>query len=133
MFYDWVCTTDERTCTEYSDRVRSGNCGCDYAFLRCKLQKKPEPDTLQKQDAPPEPVYTTATATVTDMACWVETVGIKQPKTVKRFQVVFETDGGEPVKLDVPEELYDAFEKGQTGTLTLVDGQLYGFEPAEEV
>lgn len=123
-----------------NELVRNIVIGCAVATVAVttlsyvvNCRKKPEPDTLQKQDAPPEPVYTTATATVTDMACWVETVGIKQPKTVKRFQVVFETDGGEPVKLDVPEELYDAFEKGQTGTLTLVDGQLYGFLPTKEV
>lgn len=123
-----------------NELVRNVVIGCAVAtvavtalsyFVNCR--KKPEPDISQKQDGPPEPEYTTATATVTDMACWVETVGIKQPKTVKRFQVVFETDEGAPVKLDVPEELYDAFEKGQTGTLTLVDGQLYGFEPVEEV
>jgi hypothetical protein len=27
----------------------------------------------------------------------------------------------------IPEEMYDGFEKGQTGQLSIVDGELYGF------
>ena len=39
------------------------------------------------------------------------------------------TEDGQRLSFPVPEEMYDGFEKGQTGTLTLIDGQLYGFEP----
>ena len=66
-------------------------------------------------------------ATVVEQECCVKTVGIKTPKTVKEFAVVFETGDGEILKLNVPEEMYDGFEKGQTGFLTIVDGDLYGF------
>lgn len=78
-----------------------------------------------------EPEYTPQTfrATVIDQACTVKTVGWKTPRTVKEFMVVFQTEEGQRLEFFVPEEMYDGFEKSQTGTLTLMDGELYGFEP----
>lgn len=77
-----------------------------------------------------EPEFTTASirATVVDQTCCVNTIGIKTPKTVKEFVVVFQTEDGGFLKLNVPEEMYDGFEQGQTGILSVVDGELYGFE-----
>ena len=79
---------------------------------------------------PVEPEYTTltTTATVIEQTCCVKTVGIKTPKTIKEFTVVFQTETGNILKLNVQEEMYDGLEQGQTGRLSLVDGQLYGFE-----
>ena len=90
---------------------------------RKRLQKEVVP-------TPVEPEYTTLTAkaTVIEQTCCVKTVGTKTPKTIKVFTVVFQTETGNILKLNVPEEMYDGFEQGQTGRLSLVDGQLYGFE-----
>lgn len=81
-----------------------------------------------------ELTYTTRTvnATVIDQYCGVKTIGHKTPKTIKIFTVVFKTND-ECIKLDVPEEMYDGFEKGQTGLLTIVDNDLYSFVPDEEL
>ena len=53
--------------------------------------------------------------------------GIKTPKLVKTFLVFFEDKNGNVIKIDVSEENFDAFEKGQKGLLTLQDGELYSF------
>lgn len=73
-------------------------------------------------------------ATVIDHSCSVQMVGLKMPKATKIFSVSFETENSEILTFQVPEEMYDGFEKGQIGLLTIVDGQLYGFalDEAEE-
>lgn len=70
-------------------------------------------------------------AIVIDHSCSVQMVGLKMPKATKIFSVSFETENSEILTFQVPEEMYDGFEKGQTGLLTIVDGQLYGFAPDE--
>ena len=94
-----------------------------------EMAKKKETD-LRKDAASAAPEFTTVSikATVIDQICCVKTVGIKTPKTIKEFSVVFQTENGETLKWNVPEEMYDGFEKGQSGTLSVVDGELYGFE-----
>ena len=90
---------------------------------------------LKKEDSKPdEPEYTTVTmrATVVDQTCCVKMVGIKTPKTVKEFVLVFQSENGDILKLNVPEEMYDGFEQGQTGVLSIIDGVLYGFELEEK-
>lgn len=67
-------------------------------------------------------------ATVVDLSCSAEVVGIKKPKAVEQYRVVFESDDGKLFKFDVQQEMYDGFEKGQTGLLTIVDNELYSFE-----
>ena len=66
-------------------------------------------------------------ATVKAKNCCVETVGTRIPRTVRSFFVFFETEKGEQLKVNVPEEMYDGFENGQTGILTLVNGSVYSF------
>ena len=66
-------------------------------------------------------------ATVLDHTCEVKLVGMKTPKATKIFTVVFRTEDDQVLSFHVPEEMYDGFEKGQIGMLTLVDGELYGF------
>lgn len=80
-----------------------------------------------------EPEFTTITrkVTVVDQTCCVKTIGIKTPKTIKEFTVVFQTETGEILTLNIPEEMYDGFEKGQSGILSVVDGELYSFELEE--
>ena len=65
---------------------------------------------------------------VEDTFCCVKTVGVKSPKTVKEFTVVFKKEDGEFFSLSVPEEMYEGFEKGAVGLLTVVNGEVYGFE-----
>ena len=90
---------------------------------RKRLQKEVVPTPVE-----PECTTLTTRATVIEQTCCVKTVGTKTPKTIKVFTVVFQTETGNILKLNVPEEMYDGFEQGQTGRLSLVDGQLYGFE-----
>ena len=66
-------------------------------------------------------------ATVLDQTYEVKLVGTKTPKATKIFTVVFRTEDDKVLSFHVPEEMYDGFEKGQTGVLTVVDGELYGF------
>ena len=68
-------------------------------------------------------------ATVVDLHCSVELIGTKTPRATKIFTVIFRTEEGKVCSLCVPEEMYEGIEKEQTGLLTLVDGQLYSFEP----
>lgn len=76
---------------------------------------------------PLKPQKQTMSATVVDMRCGVKLVGIKTPKAVKEFVVTFESEEFGTFDLPVPEANYDGFDKGQTGQLTLVNGQLYSF------
>ena len=66
-------------------------------------------------------------ATVLDQTCEVKLMGTKTPKATKIFTVVFRKEDDKIFSFHVPEEMYDGFEKGQTGVLTVVDGELYGF------
>ena len=94
--------------------------------------KKDHPDgidaEIEKMFVDPESVTETVRATVIDMACSAEMVGTKMPKAVRNFVIIFQTEDGEILKINVPEEMYDGFDKGQTGILTLADGDLYSFE-----
>ena len=87
-----------------------------------------------ENNKPEEPEYITVTtkATVVDQTCCVKTIGIKTPKMIKEFSITFQTENGEIISLNVPEEMYDGFDKKQTGVLTIVDGQLYGFELTDD-
>ncbi len=66
-------------------------------------------------------------ATVVDLFCRTEMTGTKTPRSVKVFTVVFETDDKKQIKLDVPEEMYDGIEIGQSGEVTLIEGELFSF------
>ena len=70
-------------------------------------------------------------ASVIDVNCAVQTVGLKSPKTETVFTVVFQMEQKEVLSFQVPEEMYEGLEVGQAGLLTIVDGQLYGFVPDE--
>lgn len=76
---------------------------------------------------PPKPEKQTFSVTVVDMRCGVKMVGFKTPKAIKEFVVAFESEEFGTFTLPVPEANYLGFEVGQTGRLTLVNGQLYSF------
>ena len=60
------------------------------------------------------------------MRCRVDMVGIKTQKAVTIYTVEFKT-GEKIIKLDIPQEMYDGLEIGQSGEVTLVEGELYSF------
>ena len=69
---------------------------------------------------------------VADMICGVSMVGhqgYKQPKAEKQFIIKFKNDSGDIFDVAVSEEMYDGFDKGLVGTLTLIDGNVSSFEP----
>lgn len=66
--------------------------------------------------------------TVTEQYCRVDAVGTRSFRNVKTFAIHVRDAFGNERKIELPEELYDAFEVGQVGTLTLVDGEVYSFE-----
>lgn len=112
--------------------------GALIVILRAVLQGREEVETYSApmpQEAPPQEsefIPVEVDATVVDMNCGVSLVGLQTPKATKEFVVAFRTDFGELLKLEVPEEMYDGFEIGQRGLLTVVDGTLYSFVPNEE-
>lgn len=74
-------------------------------------------------------------AEVVDMACDTVSVGYqsyKLPRAEKHFFVKFRDDDGQIYDIQVSEEYYFAFESGQRGTLTLLDGQIDSFVLDEE-
>lgn len=73
-------------------------------------------------DAEPETV--TLHAEVVDMCCRSTVVGIRTPKAIREFLVVFRDDEGELHSIPVSEDIYDGFDVGQVGMLTLVGGSV---------
>lgn len=67
-------------------------------------------------------------AEVIDMACGTKMLGVKNPRTVEWYVVVFRDDLGKIIEVSVNKEMYDGFEIGMHGKLKLVDGGLYSFE-----
>ena len=94
--------------------------------------KKEHPDgidaEIDEMFVKPETMTESFRVTVVDMVCYADMTGTKSPKSKRVFTVSFETESGEILKKNVTEEMYDGFDKGQTGVLTLVDGDLYSFE-----
>lgn len=93
-------------------------------------KKRVAPPTLEEKLSY-EPEILTFHAEVIDIACGVymdDGQSYTQPKAVKEFCVKFRDGDGNIHNVLIPEELYDAFEKGQCGTLTLIDGNLSSFE-----
>lgn len=84
-------------------------------------------DIYKKAISFADPEEQTMTAEVVNLFCKVDSIGYRPPKTVKLFTVVFKKENGECFELRVDEEEYSAFEVGQCGTLTLLDGALNSF------
>lgn len=71
----------------------------------------------------------TVHAEIVEMVCGTGMVGsYRLPKSSKTFIIKFSADSGEVYELSVPEEYYLELSVGQTGTLTLVEGNLDSFE-----
>lgn len=91
-----------------------------------KEQKNEENINTEPDDFEPETIE--MTVKVMDCTCSAKVIGVKYPKAVNEFIIPFQTTEGKLFNLPVPHECYDGFEQGQVGKLTLVNGELYGFE-----
>ena len=88
-------------------------------------EKEAEEDKEFERDAE----IVTVHAEIVDMVCGTGMVGsYRLPKSSKTFIIKFSADSGEVYELSVPEEYYLELSVGQTGTLTLVEGNLDSFE-----
>ena len=68
-------------------------------------------------------------AEIADMVCGSGMVGsYRLPKSVKTFLVIFKNDEGDVLDISVSEEVYLSLEKGMSGMLTIVEGNLDSFE-----
>lgn len=67
-------------------------------------------------------------AEVIDMACGTKMIGVKSPKTIECYIIVFRDDLGKTFEVPVNKEMYEGFEIGLYGNLKLIDGGLYSFE-----
>lgn len=96
-----------------------------------KPYKQREREKAESISSPPEIKTAFETvkfrAEIVNLSCRVDIVGIKAPKTVIIYTVEFKTDEKEIIKLEIPQEMYDGLEIGQSGELTLVEGELYSF------
>lgn len=101
------------------------------ALLSILLRKHGEKDTPSpsiEEQLNKEPQTLTLHVKVIDQNCFVSYVGgAKSPKAVKNFVVVFQDDNEQTHKIAVEEDIYDAFEIGQTGELTLIDGKVSSY------
>lgn len=88
-------------------------------------EKEAEEDEEFERDAE----IVTVHAEIVDMVCGTGMVGsYRLPKSSKTFIIKFSADSGEVYELSVPEEYYLELSVGQTGTLTIVEGNLDSFE-----
>lgn len=71
-----------------------------------------------------EPTTVTLRAKVVDVRCFITREGTKTPKVVRHFVVVFQDDNEQTYEIAVEEDIYDGFEVGQIGELTLTDGNI---------
>ena len=103
----------------------------DYRKNKDKYLTKEQYRELEEARLNDEGEITTAHAEVIDLECGVTTIGYqayKQPKAVKYFIIHFKYDNGDIIKIPVNEEMYEGFDIGLAGTLTLIDGKLKSFE-----
>lgn len=93
-------------------------------FMICRTLRPAQKEEARKKLKPERLCFT---ATVTGMRCGVKMVGIKTPKAVTEFVVTFESKEFGTFDLPVTEAMYHNLEEGQTGKLTVSNGQLYSF------
>ena len=81
-----------------------------------------------KKEPPHRPIEKQLRVTVVDQWCDTALRGSQTLHLQKRFCIVFRDEYGKTHEIPVWEEIYPVFEKGQTGILTLIDGEFYSFE-----
>ena len=99
-----------------------------FRQIRDGIKKKAaSPDDTPQQQVTPQ--RECIHATVLKPYCYLTSTGTKAFHTNKAFAVRVQDDRGNIRDITVPEALYDAFEEGTSGTLTLLGGELYEFVP----
>lgn len=92
-------------------------------------QRKRNRKMQESWDKLEEPQITEYHVNVTDMKCDAESYGYSLPVTEKEFHVLFLTDDGEKIALDVDEETYLSLNVGDSGMLAILTEKFYGFVP----
>ena len=104
---------------------------CIYIAIQTRKNLENQPKMEELQGFAPEVDAVSSLeeiyATVVDQRCEVKMVGLQTPKTMQSFVVVFQTRNREYISFEVPEEMYHGLEIGQSGMLTYVEDNLYGF------
>lgn len=104
-------------------------------FLRKQKEESEKPQAPAEESPTEDAEKITVHATVMNMFCGTEMSvekGYKMPKSVRYFAIVFKTDDGQELELEVDEEMYQGFDKGMTGTLTYFYEQVFSFEPDDQ-
>ena len=97
-------------------------------FIRISIKEKGTREEAIEEIFGDNGEITETRAEVIDMACGTKMLGVKNPRTVEWYVVVFRDDLGKIIEVPVNKEMYDGFEIGMHGKLKLVDGGLYSFE-----
>lgn len=97
-------------------------------FIRIAIKEKGTREEAIEEIFGDNGEITETRAEVIDMACGTKMLGVKNPRTVEWYVVVFRDDLGKIIEVPVNKEMYDGFEIGMHGKLKLVDGGLYSFE-----
>ena len=108
-----------------------------FAIIVCSIiktqisAKKDNDRMLEELDSEEEPPLEEIACRVLKKYCGVSVSGGKVPTVGEDFCVVFVAEDGRELELAVEEEVYLSLEKGQKGTLAVVNGNFYGFCPDE--
>lgn len=100
---------------------------CFLLMLKNRKSEIAESEVTEDAELLAEPEITEIRATVSEIKCEVKVWGTKTPQVIKEFCVSFVDDTGKTYDFKVPEEMYEGFEEGQVGILTLSNGNIYGF------
>ena len=80
-----------------------------------------------------EPEYKFRQAQVIEKRKLTYYAGVKMPKLIAECMVTFKTEEGETLKFQLREEIFDAIEDDQQGTLVTVNGNFFDFGDGEEI
>ena len=91
----------------------------------CKERSKSGHSRTDWRDIEPEIV--TMHVRVVDLGCFVTHKGTKTPRVEENYVIAFENDCGERCEFSVGRDMYDGFEIGQVGELTVIDGKVSSY------
>ncbi|MBQ7912256.1 MAG: DUF2500 family protein [Clostridia bacterium] len=101
------------------------------------LRKDKEKERLRRQKVEEEyqrePEYEFRQAKVVERSKVVYYAGVKMPQMVKECIVTFQVEGGEILKFQIREDIFDNIQEEQEGTLVTVNGNFFDFGDGEEI
>jgi hypothetical protein len=80
-----------------------------------------------------DPEIVTMHVRVVDHGCFVTKRGTQVPIIEENYVVAFEDTDGNRYEMNVGFDLYDGFEVGQVGELTLIDGNVSSYVLDEDI